>query len=159
MALHLMLGKMLVVLRRVRQAIAGYLRPHSPSAKASKRLWCAIRVAGVSRRPGVLSGDALGQRHAEPAHAVERRAADPGLGLLGGQSPSAKAATDDGLVPGHGRLPQRPPTVTGRFLPPQASLVPDQLDVAVPLVGAVPASGLGAAVERGGMTTSTGGSG
>ena len=56
-------------------------------------------------------------------------------------------------------VPQRPPTVTGRFLPPQASLVPDQLDVAVPLVGAVPASGLGAAVERGGMTTSTGGSG
>ena len=47
-------------------------------------LWCVIRVAGVSRRPGVLSGNALEQRHAEPGHAVERRAADPGLGLLGG---------------------------------------------------------------------------
>ena len=40
-------------------------------------LWCVIRVAGVSWWPGVLSGDALGQRHAEPGHAVERRAADP----------------------------------------------------------------------------------
>lgn len=82
-----------------------------------------------------LSGDAPRHRHAEPGHLVERRAADPGFGFLGRQGPGAQAATDDGLVARHCRLPKRPSAVAGRFLPSHAPLIPDQLDVAVPLAG------------------------
>src|SRR4051812_25925050 len=56
---------------------------------------CWAWVGGSYR---CLSGDALRHRHAEPGHPVERRAGDPGLGLLAGQSPGAEATTDDGLV-------------------------------------------------------------
>src|SRR6478735_8994736 len=82
-----------------------------------------------------LSGDALRHRHAEPGHPVERRAGDPGLGLLAGQSPGAQATTDDGLVPEHGGFPERAPTVADRLLPAQAALIADQLDMTIPLRG------------------------
>src|SRR3954451_340563 len=82
-----------------------------------------------------LSGDALRYRHAEPDHPVERRAGDPGLGFLAGQSPGAEATTDNGLVPEHGGFPERAPAVADRLLPTQAALVPDHPDVLVALTG------------------------
>src|SRR3954452_986514 len=106
-----------------------------PTEIRAYRRWCRNRIVDVGWSPCALSGDAPRHRHAEPGHAVQRRAADPGLGLLSGQRPGAKATADEGLVPGHGRFAQRPPAVTGRFLPSHAPLVPDQLDVAVPLAG------------------------
>src|SRR3954447_13209546 len=87
-----------------------------------------------------LSGDALRHRHAEPGHPVQHRAADPGFGLLGRQSPGAQAATDDSFVAEHGSLPKRAPAVADRLLPAQAPLVPDHLDVLVPLTGRGPGS-------------------
>src|SRR3954451_377713 len=82
-----------------------------------------------------LSDNAPGHRHAQPGHPVQRRAADPGLGLLGGQSPSAEAATDEGLITRHGPLPQRSSAVSSRFFSPHAPTDADQLDMAVPLRG------------------------
>src|SRR5215218_10775189 len=82
-----------------------------------------------------LSCDALRHRHAEPGHPVERRAGGPGLGLLAGQSPGAKAPTDDGLVAGHGGLPERAPAVADRLLPAHAPPVLDHLDMLVALSG------------------------
>src|SRR3954454_17566007 len=93
---------------------------------------CWAWVGGSYR---CLSGDALRYRHAEPGHPVERRAGDPGLGLLAGQSPGAEATTDDGLVPEHGGFPERAPAVADRLLPAQAALVPDHPDVLVALTG------------------------
>src|SRR5215213_4440635 len=87
-----------------------------------------------------LSGDALRHRHAEPGHPVQHRAADPGFGLLGRQRPGAQATTDDGLVAEHSGLPKRAPAVADRLLPAQAPLVPDHLDVLVPLTGRGPGS-------------------
>src|SRR4051794_14771928 len=87
-----------------------------------------------------LSGDALRHRPTEPGHPVQHRAADPGFGLLGRQSPGAQAATDDSFVAEHGSLPKRAPAVAGRLLPAQAPLVPDHLDVLVPLTGRGPGS-------------------
>src|SRR5215207_9416468 len=81
------------------------------------------------------SGDALRHRHPEPGHPVEHRAADPGFGLLGRQSPGAQAATDDSFVAEHRGLPKRAPTVADRLLPAHAPLVPDHLDVLVALTG------------------------
>src|SRR3954453_20508497 len=101
----------------------------------SARLWCAIQVVGAERSLDALSGDALRHRHPEPGHPVQHRAADPGFGLLGRQRPGAQATTDDGLVAEHGGLPQRAPAVADRLLPAQAPLVPDHLDVLVPLSG------------------------
>src|SRR3954454_22448468 len=98
-------------------------------------LWCAIQVVGAERSLDALSGDALRPRHPEPGHPVEHRAADPGFGLLGRQSPGAKAATDDSFVAEHGSLPKRAPAVAARPLPAQAPLVPDRLDVLVALTG------------------------
>src|SRR3954468_6448754 len=140
-------------------AIAFATWPASDTSTACVWRWCRNRIVDVGWSPGALSGDTPRHRHAEPGHAVQRRAADPGLGLLSGQRPGAKATADEGLVPGHGRFAQRPPAVTGRYLPSHAPLVPDQLTWRSRWLGAVPASTLGAAVERGGMTTSTGGSG
>src|SRR4051794_8316656 len=82
-----------------------------------------------------LSGDALRHRHPEPGHPVQHRAADPGFGLLGRQSPGAKTTTDEGFVAEHGGLPKRAPAVADRRLPAQAPLVLDRLDVLVPLTG------------------------
>src|SRR4028119_1068531 len=82
-----------------------------------------------------LSGDTLRYRHAEPGHQVEHRTGDPGLGFLGGQSPGAKASTDDGLVAEHGGFPERALAVADRLLPSQASLVLDHPDVLVALTG------------------------
>src|SRR5215213_7249311 len=82
-----------------------------------------------------LSGDALRHRHPEPGHPVEHRAVDPGFGLLSRQSPGAQAATDDGLVAEHGGLPKRAPAIADRRLPAHAPLVPDRLDMLVPLTG------------------------
>src|SRR4051812_48277560 len=90
---------------------------------------------GAERSLDALSGDALRQRHTEPGHPVEHRAADPGFGLLGRQCPGAQAATDDNFVAEHGGLPKRAPAVADRLLPAQAPLVPDRLDVLVPLTG------------------------
>src|SRR3954462_7498024 len=104
------------------------------------RLWCAIRMVGAERSLDALSGDALRHRHPEPGHPVEHRAADPGFGLLGRQSPGAQATTDDGLVAEHGGLPKRAPAVADRLLPAQAPLVPDRLDVLVPRTGRGPGS-------------------
>src|SRR3954468_12736599 len=98
-------------------------------------LWCAIRVVGAERSLDALSGDALRHRHPEPGHPVEHRAADPGFGLLGRQSPGAQAATDDSFVAEHGGFPKRAPAVAARRLPAQAPLVLDHLDVLVPLTG------------------------
>src|SRR3954447_15213972 len=68
----------------------------SPLLRSSRvRLWCTIRVVGAERSLDALSGDALRHRHPEPGHPVQHRAADPGFGLLGRQSPGAQAATDD----------------------------------------------------------------
>src|SRR3954467_6653875 len=94
---------------------------------------CVIRVVDVRRSLGTFSGDALRHRHPEPGHPVEHRAADPGFGLLGRQSPGAQAATDDSFVAEHGGLPQRAPAVADRRLPAQALLVPDRRDLLVPL--------------------------
>src|SRR5215212_8848592 len=68
----------------------------------------------VGRSLDALSGDALRHRHPEPGHPVEHRAADPGFGLLGRQSPGAKTTTDDSFVAEHSGLPERAPAVAGR---------------------------------------------
>src|SRR3954452_20832468 len=102
---------------------------------SARGLWCAIQVVGAERSLEALSGDALRHRHPEPGHPVEHRAADPGFGLLGRQCPGAQAATDDSFVAEHGGLPKRAPAVADRLLPAQAPLVPDRLDVLVPLTG------------------------
>src|SRR5918998_1216476 len=86
-------------------------------------------------RYSCLSGGALRQRHTEPGHPVEHRAADLSLGLLGGQSPGPKASTDDRLVAGHGGLRERAPAVADRLLPAQAPPVLDHPDVPVALAG------------------------
>ena len=65
-------------------------------------LWCVNQAEDVRRPLGTFSGDALRHRHTEPSHPVEHRAADPGFGFLGRQSPGAQATTDDGLVAGYG---------------------------------------------------------
>src|SRR5215212_9698358 len=75
------------------------------------RLWCAIRVVGAERSLDALSGDALRHRHPKPGHPVEHRAADPGFGLLGRQSPGAKTTTDESSVAEHGGLSERAPAV------------------------------------------------
>src|SRR3954467_4575672 len=107
-----------------------------PSSSFSCRgLWCTIRVVGAERSLAALSGDALRHRHPEPGHPVEHRAADPGFGLLGRQSPGAQAATDDSFVAEHGSLPKRAPAVADRLLPAQTPFVPDRLDVLVALTG------------------------
>src|ERR671939_2178680 len=82
-----------------------------------------------------LAGDTLRHRHAEPGYPVEHRTGDPGLGLLAGQSPGAKAPTDDGLVAEHGGFPERAPAIANRLLPSQAALVLDHSDVLVALTG------------------------
>src|SRR5215204_3000135 len=82
-----------------------------------------------------LSGDTLRHRHTEPGHPVEHRAGDPSLGFLAGQSPGAKAPTDDGLVAEHGGFPERAPAIADRLLPTQAALVLDHSDVLVALTG------------------------
>src|SRR3954451_14289330 len=110
-------------------------RDPATSGTTLKGLWCAIRVVGAERSLDALSGDALRHRHTEPGHPVEHRAADPGFGLLGRQSPGAQAATDDSFVAEHGGLPKRAPAVADRRLPAQAPLVLDRLDVLVPLTG------------------------
>src|SRR4051812_23873857 len=102
-----------------------------------------VRNSGGGRGLGsleALSGDALRHRHPEPGHLVEHRAADPGFGLLGRQRPGTEAPADDGLVSEHGGLPKRAPAVADRRLPAQAPLVPDHLDVLVPLTGRGPGS-------------------
>src|SRR5215217_2646518 len=99
------------------------------------RVWCTNPMVDVGRSLDALSGDALRHRHPEPGHPVQHRAADPGFGLLGRQSPGAQAATDEGFVAEHGGLPKRAPAVADRRLPAQAPLVPDYLDVLVPLTG------------------------
>src|SRR3954447_14319170 len=68
------------------------------------RLWCVNQAVDVRRSLGTFSGDALRHRHTEPGHPVEHRAADPGFGLLGRQSPGAQTTPDDGLVAEHGSL-------------------------------------------------------
>src|SRR3954452_11446842 len=104
---------------------------HSPLSGASSargpvfrsvlnRLWCAIQVVGAERSLEALSDDALRHRHPEPGHPVEHRAADPGFGLLGRQSPGAKARADDSFVAKHGGLPERAPAGADRRLPAQA---------------------------------------
>src|SRR5918912_165978 len=93
-----------------------------------------------------LSGDTLRYRPAELGHPVEHRAGDPGLGLLAGQSPGAKAPTDDGLIAEHGGFPERAPAVANRLLPSQAALVLDHSDVLVALTG----RGVGARARHGG---------
>src|SRR3954464_1108172 len=102
---------------------------------SAPRLWCAIRVVGAERSLDARSGDALRHRPTEPGHPVEHRAADPGFRFLGRQSPGAQAATDESFVAEHGGLPKRAPAVADRLLPAQAPLVPDRLDVLVPLTG------------------------
>src|ERR671917_935596 len=86
-------------------------------------------------RYSCLSGGALRQRHTEPGHPVEHRAADLSLGLLGGQSPGPKAPTDDRLVAEDGGLPERAPAVADRLLPAHAPPVLDHPDVPVALAG------------------------
>src|SRR3954467_3819457 len=118
-----------------------WIQAYAPELeKRIRRLWCAIRVVGAERSSDALSGDALRHRHPEPGHPVQHRAADPGFGLLGRQSPGAQAATDDSFVAGHGGLPKRAPAVADRRLPAQAPLVLDHLDVLVPLTGRGPRS-------------------
>src|SRR5215208_5800166 len=82
-----------------------------PTRNCSEGLWCAIQVVGAERSLDALSGDALRHRHTEPGHPVQHRAADPGFGLLGRQSPGAKATTDDCLVAEHGGLSERAPAI------------------------------------------------
>src|SRR3954454_1662862 len=107
----------------------------SDQKRRTLRLWCAIRVEGSERSLAARSGEPLRHRPTEPGHPVEHRAADPGFGLLGRQSPGAKAATDDSFVAEHGSLSKRAPAVADRRLPAQAPLVPDRLDVLVALTG------------------------
>jgi len=140
-------------------------------------LWCMTQMVEVECQVKAFSADALGHRPAELGHPVQYQAADLGFGVLGRQSPGAKAAADDGFVAEHCRFRVRSPAVAGRLLPFQAPFVPDYLDVLVALAGrswpkrfrrrsrwkasagVVPAAVLGTAVERGGMITVTGGSG
>src|SRR5918997_5411642 len=88
-------------------------------------LWCTNRLTDMGRQLSCPSGGALRQRHTEPGHPVEHRAADPSLSLLGRQGPGAKTTTDDGLVPEHGGLPERAPAVADPLLPPHSSPVVD----------------------------------
>src|SRR4051794_40807790 len=83
----------------------------------SKGLWCVDQAVDVRRSLGTFSGDALRHWHPEPGHPVEHRAADPGFGLLGRQSPGAQATTDDSFVAEHRGLPKRAPAVADRLLP------------------------------------------
>src|SRR3954466_2129308 len=125
---------------RIPDAILNQLLAGADPKTAFDRLWCTIRVVDVRRSLDALSGDALRHRHPEPGHPVEHRAADPGFGLLGRQSPGAQTPTDDSFVAEHGSLPQRAPAVADRRLPAQTALVPDHLDVLVALTGRGPGS-------------------
>jgi hypothetical protein len=127
------------LLERSNRVLAGATpaRAHDPLALIYDLdwVWCTNPMVDVGRSLDALSGDALRHRHPEPGHPVEHRAADPGFGLLGRQSPGAQAATDDSFVAEHRGLPKRAPAVADRLLPAQAPLVPDHLDVLVPLTG------------------------
>src|SRR5829696_5069978 len=63
---------------------------------ASKALgvWCTTPMVDVGRSLVARSGDARRDRRPEPGHPVEHRAADPGFGGRGRQSPGAKRTTD-----------------------------------------------------------------
>src|SRR3954453_14338782 len=83
----------------------------------------------------LCSGDLSGDWHAEAGHAVDPPASDPGLDLLGGQSPSAEAPANQNLVPVESGFNQGPLSVTNGFLPAHSALPGEQLDVPVALSG------------------------
>src|SRR4051812_10726325 len=99
------------------------------------RLWCTNGVGDGLRPLCLCSGDLPGERHAEAGHAVDHRAGDPGLDLLGGQSPSPKAPADQNLVPVESGFNQGPLPITDGFLPAHSTLPGEHLDVLVTLSG------------------------
>src|ERR1700677_673779 len=76
-------------------------------------------------RPSPLFGlfDPNRDRHAEAGHAVQYVAADLRLGPLIGQSPGAKTASNNGLVPVLGCLDETSPTISRAALPIDASML------------------------------------
>jgi putative DNA primase/helicase len=98
-------------------------------------LWCINGVGDGFRPLCLCSGDLPGDRHAEVGHAVDHRAGDPGLDLLGGQSPGPEAPADQNLVPVESGFNQGPLSVTDGFLPAHPAFPGKHLDVPVALSG------------------------
>ena len=69
----------------------------------------------------------------------------------------AQLVPDHPLIPADRGLGPGPFRVPGQPLPSDAAPLGDELEVAVPLVGAVSAVGLGTAVARGGTMTAASG--
>src|SRR4051812_15653372 len=96
-------------------------------------LWCINRVGNRLRPMYLCSGDPSGERHAEAGHAVDHLAGNPGLDLLGGQSPGAEAPADQNLVPMESRFHECPLAIASCGLPAHPALLRKQLDVPVAL--------------------------
>ncbi len=86
-------------LRTVIDVLCGQRRRDDLAGVGIQGRWCVNRTVDVLRQLVLSSGDALGHWHAQAIHLVQHRAADPGLGLLGGQTPGAKTGTDQGFIP------------------------------------------------------------
>jgi hypothetical protein len=104
------------------------------------RFGCGVgaQIVGTGRSDGKsgfssASGDAGGDRHAEPRHPVDHHTAHLGLEPLPGQTPSAQAPADQGLVAKHRGLAQRSATIAGCPLPAAAPALRDGVDMAVAL--------------------------
>jgi hypothetical protein len=104
-----------------------------PMCRALVHKWHWERISPsvpVLRRP---SGNA------EAGHAVDHLAGDPGLDLLGGQTPGSEAPADQNLVPMESGFHECPLAIASHGLPAHSAFPGEHPDVPVALSGSVAA--------------------
>jgi hypothetical protein len=99
------------------------------------RRWCTntLQVHSAVRGLGLFNPNR--DWHAEVGHAVQYVAADLRFGLLIGQSPSAKAPSDDGLVSVDCRFDETASTISRAMLPIDAPMLANCLQMLITLGG------------------------